>query len=82
MHKASDYLEVVEVKFLDGQRLSVKFNDGVIKEVDLTPLIENPPPVFVQLKDKEEFKNVSINPVGGISWNCGADLSAEYLKSA
>ena len=81
MHEVFDYLEVVEVKFLDGQRLSGKFNDGVIKEVDLTPLIENPPPVFVKL-NKEEFKNVSINPVGGISWNCSTDLSTEYLKSA
>lgn len=82
MHEAADYLEVIEIKVLDNQRLFIKFSDGVEKEVNLTGLIENPPPVFVRLQDENEFKRVSINPVGGISWGCGADLSAEYLQSA
>ncbi|MBF0297208.1 MAG: DUF2442 domain-containing protein [Oligoflexia bacterium] len=45
-------------------------------------LMSNPPTVFVPLKDKEEFKKVSVNPVGRIEWACGADLSAEYLLSS
>lgn len=81
MYEASHYLKVIEIKVLDKQRLSVKFNDGVVKEIDLTPLIQNPPPVFVKLTDEQEFKTVRVNPVGGISWACGADLSAEYLRS-
>ena len=81
MHKAADYLEVIEIKVLDGQRLFIKFSDGMAKEVSLAMLLENPPPVFIKLKDEEEFRKVNINPVGGVSWSCGADLSAEYLRS-
>ena len=81
MHEASNYLEVVEIKVLDSQRLSIKFNDGVVRKISLAPLIKSPPPVFIKLKKEEEFKTARINPVGGISWSCGADLSAEYLRS-
>ena len=81
MMMSLNYLEVVEVAALDDRRLSVRFNDGVTKEVDLTFLVETPPPVFVKLKIEDEFEKVGINPVGGISWSCGADLSAEYLRS-
>lgn len=81
MYEASEYLEIISVKILDNHRLSIKFSDGIMKEVNLAQLIKNPPPVFVELKNEEEFKTACINPVGGISWSCGADLSAEYLRS-
>ena len=61
-------------------RLYVRFSDDEEKEVDLSHLIEAPPPVFAPLQNPEEFSRVSINVVGGISWHCGADLSAGYLK--
>lgn len=82
MITAKKYLEVLEVKHLGGYLLEVSFNDGTHKRVNLTPLLQSPPPVFETLKSEESFSKVTVNPVGGIAWECGADLSAEYLKKA
>ena len=82
MKEAKEYLEVVNVEALDNETLMVEFSDGEKKKVSLAKLIKSPPPVFVKLQVVEEFKKVKVNPVGGISWDCGADLSAEYLKTA
>jgi hypothetical protein len=57
----------------------ITFNNGHTRKVDLSTLLKNPPPIFSPLRDKNEFKKVSVNPVGGIQWDCGADLSADYL---
>ena len=78
-------IELVEVESVSVDKdyeLAVRFNNGLEKTVDLSPLLKNPPPVFADLRDKDEFKKVSVNPVGGIQWECGADLSADYLLSA
>ena len=80
MITAKNYLEVTDVNHLGGFRLKVQFNDGATKEIDLSALMKTPPPVFQPLKDEKVFARVSVSPVGGICWECGADLSAEYLK--
>lgn len=69
------------VKVENGFILKLSFSNGINKKIDLSALIKNPPPVFALLKNEDEFKKVSINPVGGIQWECGADLSADYLFS-
>jgi len=81
MITAKKYLEVLEVKHLGGYRLEISFNDGTNRAVDLTSLIKSSPPVFEPLKSETNFAKVTVNPVGGIVWECGADLSAEYLKA-
>jgi Protein of unknown function (DUF2442) len=60
--------------------LRIQFSDGLEKKVDLSALLMNPPEAFLSLKKESEFNKVSVNPVGGIQWNCGADLSADYLR--
>ena len=82
MHVAKDILEVISVEPCDGFCLLLVFSDGVSRKVDLSRLLKVPPPVFEPLKSATEFKKISVNPVGGISWDCGADLSADYLRSA
>ena len=81
METAKKILEVIHLEVIDFETLMVEFSDGEKKQVNLTHLISSPPPVFIKLKSFEEFKKVKINPVGGISWDCGADLSADYLKA-
>jgi hypothetical protein len=81
MHIAKDILEVLNVEVLDNFSLQLQFNDGTSKTVSLRSLIQNAPPMFEPLKQNHEFKTVNVNPVGGVSWNCGADLSADYLKA-
>lgn len=80
MITAKKYLEVTDVKHTSGFRLKIQFNDGTSKEVDLSALLKTPPPVFEPLRDEKTFAKIFVSPVGGIYWECGADLSAEYLK--
>jgi len=79
MISGAELIEVESVTAEDDFILSVSFSNGQKKRIDLSKLLQNPPPVFEPLKDKNLFKNVSVNPVGGIQWDSGADLSAEYL---
>lgn len=82
MISGAELLEVESVIVEKDFLLSVTFNNGQKKTVDLSNLLKNPPPVFSVLRDKSEFKKVSVNPVGGIQWECGADLSADFLFAA
>lgn len=82
MQTAKDLLEIVSVEVVENYCLSIVFSDGITKKVDLSLLIKSAPPVFEPLKNINEFKKISVNPIGGISWDCGADLSADYLKTA
>jgi hypothetical protein len=75
MISGAELIEVDSVFVEKDFVLVVTFNNGQKKTVDLSNLLKNPPPVFSALRNKDEFKQVSINPVGGIQWNCGADLS-------
>lgn len=81
MIEGAKLIEVESVRAEDGNILAIAFSNGKKKKIDLSPLLKDPPPVFERLRDKQEFKKVSVNPVGGIQWECGADLSAEYLLS-
>ena len=80
MITAKKYLEVTDVKYTGAFCLKVQFNDGTAKEVNLSSLMKTPPPVLQPLTDEKSFAKIAVNPVWGISWECGADLSAEYLK--
>ena len=82
MHIDSELFEVNAVEPKEGHILLVAFSDGQQKTIDLSSLLQSPPPVFIPLQDATEFQKVSVNPVGGIQWECGADLSADYLLSA
>jgi hypothetical protein len=79
MISGADLIEVESVSVQKDFVLQIIFNNGLKKEVDLSSLLKNPPPVFSFLRDQNEFRKVSVNPVGGIQWDCGADLSADFL---
>lgn len=80
MLTAKKYFEVIDLKYVGGHRLHISFNDGTQREVDLSDLMSAPPPVFTALKDPTNFAKVSISPVGGVEWENGADLGAEFLR--
>jgi hypothetical protein len=82
MISGTDLIEVVHVSVEKDFELIITSSNGQKKNVDLSNLLKNPPPVFSGLTDKHEFKKVSINPVGVIQWACGADLSADFLIAA
>ena len=75
----SDLIEVEFAQDVSYGKIEVKYSNGTHRQVNLTEFLNAPPPVFTKLKDENEFRKISINPVGGIQWECGADLSAEFL---
>lgn len=69
--------EVVRVQPLSGYRLWVEFSDGLTGEVDLSGDLWGE--VFLPLKDKAFFAQVSIDEFGVICWPNGADLAPDAL---
>lgn len=73
--------DVVEVKALDGNRILVRFEDGLRGEVDVSKLVPFEG-VFEPLKDPEKFKAVYVNvELGVVQWENGADLDPDVLYS-
>jgi hypothetical protein len=71
-------LHIVEVEVCGPHSLDVRFNDGVRKQVDLTPLLTGP--VFDLVRDPAYFARVVIDPQAGtVVWPNGADLAPEAL---
>ena len=70
--------KVLTVSPLDGKKLLVKFENGVCKIYDCTPLLSLE--VFSVLADDNLFKSVRVDPGGyGISWNDEVDLAEHSL---
>jgi len=72
------FLHVTGVCHLGGYKLEVEFNDGSIKEVDLTQELYGP--IFEPLKDESFFKQVVVNKeTNTLEWPNGADFAPEFL---
>jgi hypothetical protein len=71
-------LHIIEAEVCGPRSLNVRFNDGVRKKVDLSPLLTGP--VFEPLKDPAYFARVVVDPQSGtVVWPNGADLAPEAL---
>ena len=68
-------LILTDIENMDEYTLMCTFSYGVIKIVDLTPLLKDP--AFEELTDKEQFVQFGLQ--GTIFWKNGADISPEYL---
>ena len=68
-------LTVTDVEYMGEYTLMCTFSDGVIKIVDLTPLLKYP--AFEELADKEQFVQCGLR--GIVFWKNGADIAPEYL---
>jgi hypothetical protein len=68
-------LKVTDVEYLGDYSLLCKFNNGVRKRVDLTPLLKFP--AFKELEDKKLFIQFGLQ--GTVFWSNGADIAPEYL---
>jgi hypothetical protein len=72
------FLHVNEVIFLDGYRLRLTFNNGTVKDVDLSEELHGM--VFEPLHDPVLFRQVAVNPeTRTIEWPNGADFAPEFL---
>lgn len=72
------FLHVTEVKYLEGFKLQLTFNNDVIKVVDLKDELSGL--IFEPLKNETFFRQGSINPeTNTIEWPNGADFAPEFL---
>jgi hypothetical protein len=70
------FIEVVKAEYLDGYRLSLLFNNGERRIVDLRDSLKGA--VFAPLKNIDYFKRFSIK-FNTVEWDNGADFAPEYL---
>ena len=69
---------VVSVEVCGSFSVELEFDDGVSKQVDLSPLLNGP--VFEPLKDPAEFARVRLDAdAGTIVWPNQADIAPETL---
>ena len=71
-------LSVTDAKYLKDFEVEVTFSDGRIGRVDLSELVhKDSRSVFAPLRDKEFFKNFTVDYT--IRWGEGVDLAPEFL---
>ncbi len=69
---------IVEVEVLDDYVLRVTFTDGLVRELDFTPMLAEA--MFATLRDAALFAAVTVDPLAGtISWPTGIDLDPDVL---
>ncbi len=82
MITAAKYLEITNVKWVGKFRLSLDFNDGASKEVDLSKLLAFPPPFFDLLLMKGHSQECLLTPsaefVGSVAPICQQNTSTLY----
>lgn len=75
----SPWPRVVQVQPLPGQRLQVCMDDGRRLELDLHSLIQRRV-AYWRLRQDRYFRQVSLDPLGGICWPEGEDLAPDGLE--
>lgn len=71
--------DIVEATVLDGYHVRLRFEDGVVGELDLATFLRFEG-VFAPLKDLNRFRELSVHPdLGTIFWPNGADLDPAVL---
>lgn len=74
-------IDITDVHALPGHRLRLRFEDGIVGEVDLSKRLSFTG-VFEPLRNQEYFAQVRVVPeVGTIGWPNGADLDPVVLYS-
>jgi len=69
---------ILEVRYVSGYTVHLKFSDGAEGDVDLSDRLFGP--VFEPLKDIDEFRKVTLDPdIRTIVWPNGADFAPEFL---
>jgi uncharacterized protein DUF2442 len=71
--------DIVEATALEGYQVRLRFEDGVVGELDLSAIIRFEG-VFAPLKDLNRFRELRVHPdLGTIYWPSGADLDPAVL---
>lgn len=73
MHK------IVTAQALPHHILRVTFDDGLQKDIDMTPVLREGG-VGAALQNEQFFHRVTIDDGGGVSWPNGFDCCPTYLR--
>ena len=69
---------VVDASHLDAHKLRIRFDNDVVRIVDLSDHLDGP--VFEPLKDLSYFKQFQVNhDIDTVIWPNGADFSPDFL---
>jgi hypothetical protein len=69
---------VIDVTYLSGYKLKLRFDDDSVKIVDLESYLDGP--IFKPLKNIDFFRKVTVNPdIDTIVWPNNADFAPEFL---
>ncbi len=69
---------IIDVEPIGGLQLRLTFSDGLVRELDLGPMIEGR--VFASLRNPTEFARVAVDKVSGtVVWPAGIDLDPDVL---
>ena len=72
-------LRITELNVVGRYVLSLAFNDGTRKTVNVYPLLHGP--IFEPLKDPTYFARVELDPISGTPvWPNNADFAPEALR--
>ncbi len=72
-------ISVTHVEVLGHYKLRLRFNDGLVRDIDLSYLQESGP-IFEPLRDPNFFANVRVDPEARtVVWPNGADLDPLVL---
>lgn len=72
--------QVVELRYLGGHRLFLRFQSGASGEVNLADKLRFDG-VFAPLKDPVSFADARVDPEwGSVNWPTGADLCPDVLR--
>jgi Protein of unknown function (DUF2442) len=76
----TEIIHVTDVQPLEGYRIRATFNDGAIKDIDLSTLLAAGG-VFAPIYERREvFEQVAVNPESGtVEWPGEVDLDPEVL---
>jgi hypothetical protein len=69
---------ISEAKYIDGYRISLRFNTGECGIVDLEGLIFAYP-IAEPLRDLTRFANFHLDSWPTLAWDCGFDVDPESL---
>jgi hypothetical protein len=73
------WLKPVSVKSIENYSLKVIWEDGTDNIIYIGELIKKRE-AFWRLRNPRYFKQVQIDPIGGIYWPQGEDISPEIIK--
>ena len=73
-------VQVTSAKWVREFVVELTFSDGLLRQVDLRPELQNMSGVFERVKDPEFFKQVRVDSEAGtIVWPNGADSAPDVL---